>query len=188
MVKRKTEIPSKNCVICKKEFYIRDNQKPYQFKKQKCCSRSCNAKLSASYCIGKKAHNNQQEERICIWCGKKEMVSPSFSKRPYCSRSCMQKHYASGILKGENHWNWQGGITEDEGRESLYPGYKEWRREVYKRDNFTCVICGCNDSGSLQAHHIKDVANHKDLILDVDNGITLCEKCHKELHYGKNKS
>ena len=97
----------------------------------------------------------------------------------------MQKHYASGILLGNNHWNWKGGITEDMCRDNLYPGYKEWRDLVYQRDNFKCVECGCDESGKLQAHHIKDVANHKDMILDVNNGMTLCKSCHKEVHYGK---
>ena len=42
-------------------------------------------------------------------------------------------------------------------------------------------------SDKLQAHHIKPVKDNKHLILDVDNGLTVCEKCHKEIHYGKNR-
>jgi hypothetical protein len=39
----------------------------------------------------------------------------------------------------------------------------------------------CNvRGGSLQAHHILPVRDHKNdlLIFDIDNGITLCGKCH----------
>lgn len=59
--------------------------------------------------------------------------------------------------------------------------YKEWRTSVFTRDGFTCQICG-KVGGKLNAHHIKHFATHIDLRYCVDNGITLCEKCHKEVH------
>ena len=183
MGRRQTNVNSKICEICGNEFVIKDWQKPYQFAKQKCCSRSCNAKLSARQCIGKKAHNNNQKERVCGWCGKRQMVSPAYADRPYCSVKCMKAHYDSGIMKGSSHWNWQGGITEKPSRDVLYEGYKEWRKSVYKRDGYKCVLCGDETSGQLQAHHIKPRATHKDLIVDVSNGLTVCKKCHKEIHY-----
>ena len=35
---------------------------------------------------------------------------------------------------------------------------------------------------TLNAHHIKEVAKHPDLIYDVDNGVTLCKECHDLIH------
>lgn len=184
MVRRLKKIDPKICLICNNLFYIKDWQKPFQFKKQKCCSRKCNAKLSSSYCKGKKAHNNNKKERICKNCNKIEYVSPSFSNRPFCGRKCMAEYYSKNIRQ-ENHWNWQGGITEDFGRDTLYPGYKEWRNKIFKRDCYACVLCKCNKSNELQAHHIKSVKDYKELVLDISNGLTVCKKCHKEIHYGK---
>lgn len=174
-----------NCKYCKKELTQKLKEKPSVFKKRIFCGNECKMKWLADFCRGKKAHNNNQKERVCIWCGKKEMVSPVFAVRPYCSRNCMQKHYDSGILKGIKHWNWQGGITEIPSRDVLYKGYKEWRKKVYRRDGFKCVLCGENKSGQLQAHHIKPRASNKELILEVSNGLTVCKKCHKEIHYGE---
>lgn len=75
-----------------------------------CCSRSCNAKRTIEFNKGKPAHNRNFQTRICKWCGKIEHnLSPSIAKKPYCSRKCMQEHYASGIMRGKKHWNWQGG-------------------------------------------------------------------------------
>ena len=39
----------------------------------------------------------------------------------------------------------------------------------------------------LNAHHIKNWADNPDDRFDLNNGITLCEKCHSEFHrkYGK---
>jgi hypothetical protein len=65
--------------------------------------------------------------------------------------------------------------------------YKEWRSKVFERDDFTCKKCG-QRGGVLNAHHIKSFAKHKNLRTIVENGITLCKKCHKTLHKeGKNE-
>lgn len=64
--------------------------------------------------------------------------------------------------------------------------YKKWRTSVFTRDGFTCQICG-KVGGKLNAHHIKHFATHRDLRYCVDNGITLCEKCHKEVHKRERK-
>ncbi len=61
------------------------------------------------------------------------------------------------------------------------PVYKDWRIKVYKRDKFTCQMPGCKKKTSLQAHHIQKWANASMLRYDVDNGITLCRKCHNEV-------
>jgi len=181
-----TQLEPRICEQCEEPFYHRvDTEKAYQFKRRRFCGNECTMEYLAEYNSGKKAHNNCQIERVCVWCGKVEMKAPCFAKRPYCSRKCMREHAASGIRSGSNHWNWQGGITEDEGRDSLYPGYKEWRRLVFKRDNFKCALCGNHESGCLRAHHIKPVATHKELVTDVANGLTVCLECHKEIHYGK---
>jgi 5-methylcytosine-specific restriction endonuclease McrA len=56
----------------------------------------------------------------------------------------------------------------------------ELRQMVLKRDEYECVKCG--SEGSLHCHHILPVAINPLLSADVDNCITLCEKCHKEVH------
>jgi 5-methylcytosine-specific restriction endonuclease McrA len=75
---------------------------------------------------------------------------------------------------------------------------REWTKAIFERDNHTCQECG-QWGGELQAHHIipfsfivaeiKDMFGEADLyqqcleskeLWDIDNGKTLCKKCHKK--------
>lgn len=85
-------------------------------------------------------------------------------------------------MKGVNNWNWKGGISEKNKilRQSVQG--RNWIREVFKRDNYTCQSCGDNSGGNLEAHHIKTWAQYPLERFNVSNGITLCETCHKLEH------
>jgi len=81
------------------------------------------------------------------------------------------------VALGKEKFPWE--MTNRDYRHSKK--YQEWRSKVFERDNFTCQECG-KVGGSLNAHHIKTFKDYPSLRFDVSNGITLCEKCHKELH------
>ncbi len=62
------------------------------------------------------------------------------------------------------------------------PVYKDWRLRVYKRDKFCCQMPGCKvKKRGLQAHHIQKWSTASALRYEVNNGITLCRRCHKEV-------
>jgi hypothetical protein len=67
---------------------------------------------------------------------------------------------------------------EDGDRSSLK--FKIWRMEVFTRDGFRCRLCGSKKK--IHAHHLKMWAFFPELRFDVDNGLTLCLKCHATEH------
>ncbi len=62
------------------------------------------------------------------------------------------------------------------------PVYTEWRKKVFKRDNFTCQMPGCKNKKMLEAHHIEKWSTASALRFEVSNGITLCRKHHNEVN------
>lgn len=80
-----------------------------------------------------------------------------------------------------------------EGWENMQPDacrktseYRNWRKSVFERDNYTCQICG-NRGGKLNAHHIERYRNCIERRTDISNGITLCYSCHKKVHHMEGK-
>lgn len=77
------------------------------------------------------------------------------------------------------HWKEHNGIGEN-AKKRLNYSYRQWRKKVLERDHYTCQSCGsCKD---LHVHHKKSFAEYPDERESVDNGITLCEMCHRKLH------
>jgi hypothetical protein len=109
-------------------------------------------------------------------------------------RNAMPPH-----LKGELNGNWKGGISKLNNSLQSSFKYRQWRSDIFSRDNFTCQDCGDKTSGNLEAHHLKS----KSLILqeyeittleqsfacdelwNLNNGITLCVFCHRQRHQRK---
>lgn len=94
-------------------------------------------------------------------------------------------------VRGEKHSNWNPNITDEERMiKRRIPEYREWRTSVYERDGYTCQICGDNKGGNLVAHHLNGYNWDKETRVDINNGVTLCDACHKNFHsiygYGDN--
>ena len=86
------------------------------------------------------------------------------------------------IPRGPEHPNWKGGVSDGWSKLKCSDEYKKWREAVYERDNYTCQWCGDSRGHNLNAHHIKHRSTHSELTCSVNNGITLCKRCHRALH------
>lgn len=80
---------------------------------------------------------------------------------------------------GGNHYLWKKDRNLIKGtHERNNPEYKQWRKEVWLRDNFTCKIANPNCEGRIEAHHILGWRDYPELRYQVNNGITLCHAHH----------
>lgn len=105
-----------------------------------------------------------------------------------CNRKCrdFRSTYCKACFKGKNSPHWKGGITPLNLKIRNSKEYKEWRENVFRRDNYTCIQCGDNRGGNLEAHHIVPfckiyrIKSLQYLLWDINNGHTLCRECHKK--------
>jgi 5-methylcytosine-specific restriction endonuclease McrA len=75
-------------------------------------------------------------------------------------------------------------------RVTLTPEWAAWRKQVFQRDGFRCVMCPHTPAAKLafralrrhlEPHHIIRKIERPDLVYEVDNGVTLCDACHKHV-------
>lgn len=109
----------------------------------------------------------------CSHCGKishrKESKINSYENH-FCDRECLKNFY-------KNTYE----ITEYKYPRSTNK-YKEWRKSVLIRDNYECVICGCQHN--LEVHHLDSMNYDIYKTFDINNGITLCAEHHNFKHKG----
>lgn len=101
--------------------------------------------------------------------------------------------------KGSLNPNWRGGITPFNKQIRKTYEYRQWRSDIFTRDEFTCQMCGDNKGGNLNAHHIKSLsilihyyeittleeALKCEALWNINNGVTLCERCHYKVIHRK---
>lgn len=167
------------CKFCNIEFSVHN----YRQNIVKFCSRKCKYNNQK---VEKSGNNNHQwKKKIelnCVVCNKIFLICPSrLDRAKYCSKICHGKNTIAKSCNGENNPNWKGGRSTRAKKLRNCKKYKEWRTNIFQRDDYTCQMCSKRGS-YLEAHHIIKFADclnkEENKIFDIDNGITLCKKCH----------
>jgi len=108
----------------------------------------------------------------------------------------------SEARKGEKSWKWKGGLSPLTEQIRKCFEYRQWRSDIFTRDDYTCVLCGKRGGGIVADHYPKDF---KDIFYDnkiqtleealnceefwnINNGRTLCLECHDRKTYAKGSS
>lgn len=170
----------RTCPVCKKEFSVKKSSKKIT------CNDECRA-----------ISRRSRVSLICKECGEPFTAHTHRSDAKFCSHECY--HLSLKKLTKEKSINWQGGITALNLFIRNSEKYAMWRTSVFKRDMFVCQKCG--NTGKLHAHHIKkfsillkemkhnlplldpkEAAMIYDPFWDIDNGVTMCEDCHRNFH------
>lgn len=85
--------------------------------------------------------------------------------------------------RGEkSHW-WKGGISPLNNKIRHCLKYRQWRSDVFERDNYTCQECDKRGGGRLETHHIKSFAVilKENSIVSLDMALD-CEDCGKLIY------
>lgn len=162
----------RSCILCNKQFKITSSQSKYcpecrAFHCPVCGDQFIQSPSDKTItCPNCRGETRKAPVLTCQYCNQLfKQRSGRFTK--YCGKKC---RYAATRKKigSPNHRTWE---------------YKHWRRQVLKRDLYTCQHCGATQF--LQPHHIKPMSEYPSLAYAVSNGITLCSNCHTITHDGK---
>lgn len=143
--------------------------------------------------------------KLCKFCGKEWIPSiKNWARNKFCSDSCASKSHPSGRLgkkggqhqkdmvrlktSGANHFRWikDRTLALENKRERSSATIRLWRLAVFTRDNFTCQDCKAKGV-YLESHHIRCWRDYPELRFDINNGITLCTKCHNKTRWKESK-
>lgn len=118
---------------------------------------------------------------MCTNCGcffRRPKSKVERARRNFCDDLCRET-----FLVGTNHPNWKDGksVSSFSKWVSNKAEYQRWRKLVLERDNNRCIISGKTDN--LNVHHVKLKSLNPEAALDINNGITLCEEVHEEIHH-----
>ncbi len=94
----------------------------------------------------------------------------------YCSAECKESCPLYNLKSDPNNRS-----KNNTSRDNLPDQLREF---VLELDNYECQMCGAKeeDGATLECHHIVAYRLDKMLSADADNCITLCNKCHDEIH------
>ncbi len=179
----KVQVTCNNCgkTIAKEKQFIDKFEKSF-------CDRKCQIEYYRNHTDQVSGKNSPRWSKVtknCEWCDKEyETYLCLENETRFCSKEC-RNNWQSEMMKGENHYNWRGGTTSERASDMISREYKEWRKEVFERDEYTCQNCGDKKGGNLRAHHLAGWSKNPDLRHEVSNGITLCDDCHKLEHSKK---
>ena len=126
----------------------------------------------------------------CECGGQRITVTSALTSGRTRSCGCIQREDVRERMSGENHYNYNPLLTEEERLKSRFvlggPNAMKWRVEIFTRDNYTCKICKArNGEGErvvLNAHHLNGWHWFEEGRFDLDNGVTLCSDCHYDFH------
>lgn len=165
------------CLVCGKGFKVCGKRVG------KYCSGPCYGKAKSVEQTGAantKYRSDVVREKVCKGCSatfrhRKGQPVVSFERQKFCTKACADVH---GFRRsGEAHPLYK----PDSRRKNRRGKHGSWARAVLGRDRATCRHCGATGV-ELHAHHIKPFAEYPELRWELSNGITLCHRCHWQVH------
>lgn len=202
-IKSETSTNTCKCATCGKEFPRKKSRE--RFKKTYCSfnwyvsRKSILKKVNCSYCntelIRKPSRIKNSENQFCDslcqgkfitkrviikceYCGEAIERTPStVSNINFCDKNCLHGYYENCLSQEK---------IDIHNRIRASKEYIDWRNATYKRDNYTCKMCGKRSEKGMavviNAHHIRKFSEYPELRFIIENGITLCDSCHKRTY------
>jgi len=190
--------PNSQCIICGKMLYRR----PYELEKVRYV-----ACMEHRY-IAQRKYGQTESQKQALSLGREKgtnhLTGMPKSKESNEKRSLAHKIWCYSNpdkvakrgekIRGENHYRWNGGSSRLNTSIRTMTEHRNWMDGVRDRDGWQCTSCGSLEFP--EAHHkialsdlivsfnikTRDDARNCAELWDLNNGVTLCQKCHYKKH------
>ena len=120
-------------------------------------------------------------------------LKASESHKAWCAANPDKVKARGEKTRGENHYRWKGGASQLNASIRRLTENRKWMDSIKARDG-KCSVCGATEN--LEAHHIiplsvlieangiknREQARECAELWNLSNGVTVCMKCHYEIH------
>ncbi len=159
----------------------KERDQRYKEKNREVIARRTHERCSKQNYIIQKEWNRNNKERL-------KEIQRKHEQKP--ERKSYRKEWLKNNVEKSLEWsnNYINKLIKKAGLENIISteafrwAIQNWGVAIRHRDK-VCQVCGSKKK--LNAHHIFYKIHYPALALNRNNGITLCEKCHDELHYKK---
>jgi len=117
----------------------------------------------------------------------------SESHKAWCAANSDKVKARSDKTRGKNHYKWKGGCSRLNAAIRCLTENRKWMNAVKARDG-KCLVCGSTEK--LESHHIvplavlvgvhgitnREQARECKELWDLENGMTVCARCHYKIH------
>lgn len=189
--------PNCKCVVCGKPLYRRPSELA-RVRHVACMEHRAQAQVLSGITEG-------QQRGLALGRQKGTNHRTGYKHREESRRKCSESHKrwcaehpdlveARGAkTRGANHYKWNGGSSRLNTSIRTMHENRKWMDAIRARDG-KCQECGATEA--LEAHHIVSLAEllvehgiknradarKCDALWDLGNGVTLCQKCHYQIH------
>lgn len=152
---------------CRECYYSRNGSMSRAYIKSEC--------LECGVIQGRRADAVKVWSGRCASCARKEVAA-----RPEVKAVLRQNGLKTPppVRRGQDSHMWRGGATPEVLKVRGSAEMKQWRSNVFARDDFTCTCCGVR-GGMLEVDHILPFSLYPELRFSVFNGRTMCKPCHR---------
>lgn len=166
--------PNATCESCGRAYHRRSGSRA--------SGRTCSRKCFVTWKVGRNQLNEPTDgavlvARDCEWCGdgftvEQRQLDKGFGR--FCSTECSgmrRRHDPERSMYPENAWRQR-------------EGFRKLSAAILADPNVRCASCGDRRAnGNLVVHHPIPPNGNRDLLMDPNNLVVLCRRCHFHVHH-----